>query len=87
MAAIFRKGDSNTGGGILVGSSGNVFANGLNVGRVADAFGPPGASCPGEVVVAGSGTVFINGISCARLGDLCSCYVCASGSANVFVGG
>jgi uncharacterized Zn-binding protein involved in type VI secretion len=74
-------------GGIIISSSGNVFANGLGVAGINDTV----LSFCGHVgiIITGSGTVFRNGISVARIGDLFSgtySGVLITGSPNVFSG-
>ena len=71
--------------------SGNVFVNGLEALRQADAYQAHGcAVCVphGGTVAAGSGSVYINDRQAARIGDPVDCgSAIAVGSPNVIVGG
>lgn len=72
-----------------VGSS-NVFAEGMGVHRIGDAWEThcnPEGVCHDGSTSSGSGTVFCNGKSVARVGDAISCGdTIATGKSTVIVG-
>lgn len=95
MPGVTRIGDMNTGhdgcgARELVSGSGNVFANGMPVGRVGDTYSPHG--CPAhpthnDKIAVGSGTVRANGRQLGRVGDTVSLGgSVATGSGNVRAG-
>ena len=96
MAAVTRKGDpdvAHCSTPFRVGSSSDVFVNGLPVSREGDNntthLLPGGDGCPSHstVITKGSSSVFINGSGCGRVGDPTGCTSVAGGSPNVFAGG
>jgi uncharacterized Zn-binding protein involved in type VI secretion len=85
MPGITRKGQ-DAAGGVLVGGSGNVFANNSPVVRIGDPVAGHGKSPHSSPVMAtGSGNVFVNNIPVCKAGDTATCGHAASGSGNVSV--
>lgn len=71
-------------------ASGDVFAEGISVHRIGDAWFQHchDSTCHGGVTSSGSGSVFVNGVSIARIGDEISCgSKIAQGVGSVFAGG
>lgn len=91
MPAIVRLGDRCTGHGGYpsrpnIQASGNVFANGIGVHRVGDAWRYHcNISCHNGTMEQGSNNVFVNGVAVARIGDRVNCgSSAAEGSSNIF---
>ena len=93
-AGIARLGDKCTGHCFPsrpnIAASTNVFANGIGIHRMGDAwtYHTCGKNTHAGVLAAGSRTVFVNGLPVGRIGDPVSCgSSILTGSANVFAGG
>lgn len=95
MAAVTRLGDNNTGHDAcppvpLATASFNVFADGIALGRVGDAYSAHGCiSHPSHVgtISSGAAHVFANGKAVGRIGDAVSCGgTVAEGSSTVVAG-
>jgi len=96
MPKVARISDQCSGHGTFpprpaTGGSGDVFAEGLGVQRVGDAWAVhcnPVPVCHGGSLGAGSATVFANGKPLGRVGDPIDCgSSVASGASSVFAGG
>ncbi len=95
MPPVTRLGDDCTGHGCFpprpsVSSSPNVYANGIPVIRVGDAYAAHGCSiCSSHTgdLASGSATVFVNGLPVGRIGDSVTCgSSVAVGSPDVIIG-
>lgn len=75
MPAVARLGDPISCGDTLAQGSGNVFINGMPVGRVGVDY-TAGHCFPPVPVISGSGTVFANGIAVDRVGDPIPSHTC-----------
>tara|TARA_Y100000590_G_scaffold467502_1_gene646598 strand:+ start:3923 stop:4207 length:285 start_codon:yes stop_codon:yes gene_type:complete len=92
MPLVARLGDTCTGHGCWpsrpnVSASPNVFADGIPVHRVGDAWGTHCclALCHSSVLATGSPNVFANNIQVGRIGDAVACgSTVATGSATVW---
>jgi uncharacterized Zn-binding protein involved in type VI secretion len=92
MPPITRLGDNTEGHGCYparpsVAASGDVFANGIGMVRLGDAYDTHccGPACHDGVLSAGSPNVFVNGKSVGRIGDPVDCGdTVAVGSGDVF---
>lgn len=91
MPAISRLGDNSAGHCYppypFITASSDVFANGIAVTRIGDAFPTHccGDSCHSGTQAAGSPNVYVNGLEVARIGDAISCGdVVGEGSPDVF---
>lgn len=87
MPGVARK-DKDTAGGLIVGGSDNVLAEGFGVARVGDAVESHAPFLPPHIfptMAEGSDNVFANGKKVSRKDDKATCGHLATGSSTVFV--
>jgi uncharacterized Zn-binding protein involved in type VI secretion len=91
MAALSRKGDSNTTGGRILRGAGTVFSNGIAVGLHVSGISPhapwgkPHPPHDAPNTTDGSPTVFAEGCPVLRVGSGNTCgHTIIQGSENVF---
>jgi uncharacterized Zn-binding protein involved in type VI secretion len=92
MAALSRKGDTNSPGGAIMRGAGTVFANGIAVGLHVSPISPhapwgrPHPPHENATTTEGSPTVFCEGVPVLRVGSGATCgHGIVQGSPDVFV--